>query len=869
MKYNPMKSRETRQSFYDFFKKKNHHFIRSSPVIPLDDPTLLFINAGMNQFKPVFLEEVKPEFPRAYNSQKCIRVSGKHNDLEEVGVDTFHHTFFEMLGTWSFGDYYKKEAIKWAWEWFTTVLKLDRDRLWVTVYKDDDEAAGIWASETDIRPDRILRFGKKDNFWEMGETGPCGPCSEIHYYIGNDPEEQSSRGVNASDEYWELWNLVFIQYNRDEAGELNDLPSKHVDTGAGFERITAVLQGKKSNYDTDLFMPIIEKAVGLTDRNYEDDPVPFRVIADHIRMLCFSIADGGLPSNDGRGYVIRRILRRALRFGRMIGLKKPFLFELVDTVGVIMGDYFPEVREKGSHIKNVIRAEESSFNETLDRGLSHFEKVLKNLKGTKISGKDAFKLYDTYGFPLDLTQLMAREKGLDVDISGFDEAMNRQKEKARSAGNFRKKVSEFKWTMVNSASTEFKGYETSELHSKIGKYAVDGDKLLLVLVQTPFYGESGGQVGDTGTITGEGTDLKVLDTKKDGEDIVHICTGKFDVNRVGGEFLARVDQDRRQAVKMNHTATHLLHAALKKVLGDHVHQAGSLVSPNYLRFDLTHFEKIKREEIIELEQMVNAQILANTELDIKFSSFDEARADGAEALFGEKYGNTVRVLSIGDFSKELCGGTHVDRTGDIGSFKIVEESSLATGVRRIIAVTGRESLKRMQEQEKLVMRLQTLLNASGDVIFQRVEQLLDQKISLEKKLKQYAESAGDSDIEALINSGESIDETLVIIKEFETTNIDLLKQIGDILLEKGATILAVLGTSAGAKPKTVVVVSDDLVQKGIKAGKIAMELGKEMGAGGGGKPHLATCGARDQRSYRSGMAAARGIIVEKLNLLKD
>jgi len=580
-----MKSQDIRNTFIDYFKDKDHRFVHSSPVVPLDDPTLLFTNAGMNQFKPIFLGEKTPDHPRAVNSQKCIRVSGKHNDLEEVGIDTFHHTFFEMLGNWSFGDYYKAEAIQWAWELFTDVWGLDKNRLWATVYHEDDEAFKLWPKVTDIDPSRVLKCGKMDNFWEMGETGPCGPCSEIHYYIGDDPSNQTADGVNVSDQYWELWNLVFIQNNRLKDGSLEDLPSTHVDTGAGFERIVSVLQNKNNNYATDLFMPIILETEKLTGQSFKDNPVPFQVIADHIRMLSFSIADGGLPGNEGRGYVLRRILRRAARFGRMLDQHEPFIYNLVGSLGGVMGEIFPEVVDKQSHIEKVIQAEESSFNDTLDRGINHFEKVLKGVSDKIISGTEAFKLYDTYGFPLDLTQLMAREKGLEVDENGFDEEMAQQKKRARAAGKFTTTANELEW--VNSSEGEdsvFVGYDTLLSQSNIRRYALDQNQILLVLDQTPFYAESGGQIGDVGTIQGDDIKLEVLDVTKAGDTFIHICTGTIDI-KTDGKVRCEVDNSRRQNIKKNHTATHLMHRALKMVLGDHVHQAGSLVHSDYLRFD--------------------------------------------------------------------------------------------------------------------------------------------------------------------------------------------------------------------------------------------------------------------------------------------
>ena len=591
-----MNAKKIRSDFIKFFQDKDHRFIRSSPVVPFDDQTLLFTNAGMNQFKPIFLGSNKADYHRAVNTQKCIRVSGKHNDLEEVGVDVFHHTFFEMLGNWSFGDYYKKEAIKWSWELFTELWGLDKSRLWVTVYKDDDEAHDIWLQETDIKKDRVLRFGEKDNFWEMGDTGPCGPCSEIHYYVGEEIEDQDPNGVNNTDEYWELWNLVFIQYDRQGDGELIDLPEKHIDTGAGLERIVTVLQDKKSNYETDLFQPIIKGIETITGSKYLEDKVPHHVISDHIRMLSFAIADGAMPSNEGRGYVLRRILRRASRFGRMLGTKEPFLFKLVDYLIDVMGESFPELVEKKIHIEKVIESEESSFNSTLERGLSHFEKYISKHKGNAIPGKEAFKLYDTYGFPLDLTQLMAREQGLEVDEIGFHDNMKKQRDRAKASGNFKQVSSDLSWVLISdSKDSIFLGYEQIESQSQICKYATTDDYTVLVLDKTPFYAESGGQIGDTGVIKIGDDTLTVMDCQKNGDEIHHICSGSFNNEKLLEPVLCIIDLNRRQRIRKNHTATHLLHAALKKTLGDHIQQAGSLVHPDYLRFDLTHSEKISND----------------------------------------------------------------------------------------------------------------------------------------------------------------------------------------------------------------------------------------------------------------------------------
>ena len=857
-----MNSKEIRKAFIDFFKDKDHKFIRSSPVVPIDDPTLLFTNAGMNQFKSIFLDQKIPEFPRAVNSQKCIRVSGKHNDLEEVGIDTFHHTFFEMLGNWSFGDYYKAEAINWAWELFTEVWGLDKNRLWVTVYHEDNEAFDLWPKVTDISPDRVLKFDKKDNFWEMGETGPCGPCSEIHYFIGDDIKSQSPDKVNSSDQYWELWNLVFIQHNRLSNGKLEDLSAMHVDTGAGFERIVAVMQGKLSNYSTDLFLPIIGKIESITGKSFNDDPVPFQVISDHIRMLSFAIADGALPSNDGRGYVLRRILRRAARFGRSLDMNQPFIFNLVGTVEKIMGDTFPEIVDKKSHIEKIIKAEETSFNDTLDRGLSHFNKVISNMSGKTISGSDAFKLYDTFGFPLDLTQLMAREKGLSIDGDGFKKEMDQQKKRAKSAEKFNTNVSEVSWNeLKNIEDSQFKGYEAISLSAEIVKYASTDDSYLVVLDQTPFYAESGGQIGDTGTIKGSGVDLIVQDVQLDGECYVHHCTGT--IGRDISTVECRVDSEKRQRTRKNHTATHLMHKALKMVLGDHVQQAGSLVHPDYLRFDLTHFEKISKKEIREIENIVNSEILINNKLDVSIKAFDEAKKEGAVAMFGEKYGDQVRVITVADFSKELCGGTHVDRTGDIGLFKITEETSLASGVRRIVAVTGPKAVEFVQDQVAALDEVKSQLKCNLNSIPDRLGQLIKDNKTLQKELKKQKKSNSSFDTETLLKEALIIEDKTIVIKMTDAEDMDSLKDFGNSLLVKLKNGIGVLGAVAD-KPMLVVVVTDTLIEAGIKAGDLAKQIGSIMGGGGGGRPNLATAGGKDQKSLETAMEKAKDIILKNI-----
>ena len=860
-----MKASEIRNQFFDFFKEKGHAYVRSAPLVSKDDPTLLFINAGMNQFKNIFLGKEKPKHLRVVNSQKCIRVSGKHNDLDEVGYDTFHHTFFEMLGNWSFGDYYKAEAIQWAWELLTDVWGLEKDRLWATVYDDDDEADKLWKKVTDIAPDRVLRFGKKDNFWEMGDSGPCGPCSEIHYYVGKDPSKQSEKGINVSDQYWELWNLVFIQNNRLSDGTLNELPKKHVDTGAGLERIAAVLQGKTSNYDTDLFQSIIgvqEKNLGV---KYEDNLVGHRAIADHIRMLSFSIADGVLPSNEGRGYVARRILRRAARFGHSMGKEDPFLSNLVETVVELMGDVYPELVEKQSHVEKVIKAEEIGFNETLDRGLEQFDKIVTDLSGKTISGEAVFKLYDTFGFPVDLTEQMAREKRLSVDIKGFDKAMEEQRKKSRSVGKFKLDVSDKDWTTVTEGDdSEFLGYSGLSSESTIRKYHCSKGTVLIVLDKTPFYSEQGGQVGDTGNLSGNGFTIRVTDTVKEGASHIHV--GEFEKgDSINGETVtAQVDDERREKIKKNHTATHLLHKALKNVLGDHVQQAGSFVHSDYLRFDLTHYQKITFEGLRQIEEMVNDEIQKNTPLDITVKDYNKAKDEGAEAIFEEKYADKVRVITIGEFSKELCGGTHVGRTGDIGLFKITEESSLSSGVRRIMAVTGPGAINCVLNGFESLETIKALLNCSIEEVEQKVETLMVQRKKLEKELKKQRSSTGEDDLTAVVESARSVGEKKVVVSRVEAEDMDHLKSLGDqlrILLKSG---VGVLGTVFDDKPCIACVVTDDLVKLGVKATDFVKQVGKELGGGGGGKPHFATAGGKDPAKLDGALKAAEKMITAKL-----
>jgi alanyl-tRNA synthetase len=865
-----LKSKDIRNSFIEYFKDLNHDFVRSAPVTPINDPSLLFINAGMNQFKPIFLGNEKPLYKRVMNSQKCIRVSGKHNDLEEVGLDTYHHTFFEMLGNWSFGDYYKKEAIDWAWKLLTKEWEIDQSRLWVTVYESDDEAYELWKKVTDIHENKILRFGKKFNFWEMGETGPCGPCSEIHYYIGDDKNNQDPKKVNVSHEYRELWNLVFVEFNRTDRGNLTDLSEKHIDTGAGLERLTSVMQNKKNNYDTDLFIPIIQAIEKETDISSSDNPIPFRVIADHIRMLSVAISDGVLPSNEGRGYVLRRILRRAARFGRQLKFEDPFLSELVEPVCSILGETYPELDDKMSHIQKVLRSEELSFNNTLDRGLVHFDKLLSSLTSDSISGKQSFRLYDTYGFPFDLTQLLAKEKGLYVDEAEFKSEMEKQKTRARGSKKFSINKEKFQWQIISKGKdSHYLGYESLTSHAEIRKISRNNDKIILILDQTPFYAESGGQIGDIGIISVDDHHLTVEDTIYDtGESIMHICKGTIADDLLINKVECIVDKNHRQAITSNHTATHLLHSALKSVLGDHVHQAGSLVSSNHLRFDLTHNKKINSTQLAKIELLVNQEILKNIPLTVEIKPFETARNEGVEALFGEKYGDEVRVISAGKFSKELCGGTHVNHTGEIGLFKIIEESSLSAGVRRIIAITGKESVIYVQNQSSLVKGLLLKFNCNSDNLISRIDQIIDEKKTIEKKLKQKNQSF-EFDIPSLIKKGEEVGSSILISSIIENLSLAELKNIGDSLLQKINSGIGILGSVTEQKPQVVIVVTKDLIKNNILAGAIAKEIGKTMGGGGGGKPYLATSGGKNpdklKSAIESGEVFAKSLIIKESN----
>jgi alanyl-tRNA synthetase len=868
-----MTSKEIRNTFINFFKKKEHTFVKSAPVVPQDDPTLLFTNAGMNQFKDILLGKKVPLYNRAVNTQKCIRVSGKHNDLEEVGHDTYHHTFFEMLGNWSFGDYYKKEAISWAWELFTDVWKLPKEKLYATIFRDDDESAGLWSDVTDISKDHILRFDEKDNFWEMGETGPCGPCSEIHIDLGEDYCDKKESGhqcaVNGDcGRYIELWNLVFIQYNRDNKDNLNPLPEKHVDTGAGFERIVAVLQRKRSNYSTDLFSPILEKIGELANLSYQDsnEKSAFHVIADHVRMLSFSIADGAIPANEGRGYVMRRILRRAARYGRNIGMHEPFIYKLVPTIVEVLGETFPEIRERFDHISTVIRSEEEHFNRTLDRGLEIFEKIKSNLASANqntIPGEEIFKLYDTYGFPVDLTRILADEADLQMDEAGFEKKMIEQQDRARKAAKFQSSdIPEDSWIILNeNGQTKFVGYTEDAIETHLVRYSIHGDKLHIVLKDTPFYAESGGQVGDKGMLAIEGTVLEVLDTQKDGDTIIHICRLPKDLKFDSDRVFAELQTDSRRQTEKNHTATHLLHRALRNVLGEHVQQAGSLVAPDRLRFDFTHFTKIESEQTSEIERQVNSQIQRDLALEIGEDSLESAKARGAIALFGEKYDDIVRTVEVPNFSLELCGGTHVKRTGQIGLFVITYEGSIAAGIRRIEALTGREAVKYLQNARNQITSMSELLSVSDRQLEDKVKELLDNRKQLEKKLEKLSSKILSGDIQAILEKAETINDINVIAFVHKNSTMAQLKELGDQIRNNSKETVAVLGTIAEDKISFVCVVTDDLIKtRGLKAGELIKKVARIVNGGGGGNPHMATAGGKDISKFDEAMAEIKKLI---------
>lgn len=876
-----MKSKEIRASFLDFFKQKGHEIVESAPVVPIGDTTLLFTNAGMNQFKDMFLGSGSRPYKRCADTQKCMRVSGKHNDLDAVGRDSYHHTFFEMLGNWSFGDYYKKDAILWAWELLTDVWKIPKDKLYATVYKTDEEALELWKEVTDIGHERILKFGKKDNFWEMGDTGPCGPCSEIHIDLG--PESCDKKDVDhvcsvngICGRYIELWNLVFMQYNRDEQGKLHDLPAKHVDTGAGFERLAAVLDNRPSNYDTDLFTPIIEQVSQLSNKIYPGNSeagMPYRVIADHIRALCFTIADGALPGNEGRGYVLRRILRRASRFGLNLGIEGAFLYKLVDTVISVMGSAFPELESKKEHIVLILKNEEDRFSKTLDKGLSLLEDICSDMKNNDtIDGALAFKLYDTFGFPYELTEEIADEKGLRIDKKGFDAEMATQKEQARANQKKGEYIADASIDGIDELTekSEFKGYSDIETracvigiwkNSQKIKKADKGEKVQILLSETPFYAESGGQVGDTGRISNEnGLTARVIQTDKiKGLSVstVEVLSGFLEVNQ---KIIAETDNIQRSATEKNHTATHLLHAALKKVLGKHVNQAGSLVTPDRLRFDFTHFDKMTPDQILRVEKIVNDQIMRNEKLSVAEMDYNQAVTGGATALFDEKYGDKVRVVEIEGFSKELCGGTHVSSTGEIGSFKVISEASVSQGIRRIEAATGMNAFNHHNYCYHLLEGLGRSLNTNPDNLSEMVEKLKSQLKQKDKEIEKIKQKDMVSGIDDVFGNAIDIKNFKIVPAQVKGLDMPSLRDLADRLMEKAGTGVILAGSAADEKAFIVVKVSKSLT-KSIKAGDLVKAMAGICGGGGGGRPDMAQAGGKDPS--RISEAVDKGIAMVK------
>ena len=849
-----MKSKEIRETFLRFFEGKDHVRVPSAPVVPQDDPTLYFTNAGMNQFKDVFLGLGRRDYTRAVDTQKVIRVSGKHNDLDEVGYSPWHHTFFEMLGNWSFGDYFKKEAIEWGWELITERFGLDKERLWATVFVGDDavepdvEAEAFWYECTDLLPGRVVRLPAKENFWEMGATGPCGPCSEIHYYLGDDLAAQDSRMlIDDTGDLVEIWNLVFIQYNRDDTGALESLPEKHVDTGMGFERICSLLQGTESNYETDVFQPLIGRIAELTGKEYGGERrVPMQVIADHVRTLSFAMADGVMPSNEGRGYVLRRILRRAARYARQLDQHDPFIHQLVGTLGETMGHVFPEVATKKDHIDLVIRSEEESFGKTLDRGLDIFARFAA--KG-QITGGDAFQLYDTYGFPLDLTELMAREQGIPlVEQEAFDHELEAQRQRARRATRAQFSATEGIGDALEEAHSLFVGYDELEIEAQVVK-AEEGEdgQVWFFLDRTPFYAEAGGQVGDRGRIEGEGFVVEVEDVQKARGGIVHkgrLVEGETEA--LAGTVVARVDRQARRDAERNHTATHLLHESLRQTLGDHVGQMGSLVAPDRLRFDFSHFASVDPEQLREIEERVNEQIRADLAVSTFQEELEKAKAMGAQALFGEKYDDQVRVVRIGDFSLELCGGTHVRSTGEIGAFDLLSESGIAAGVRRSEALTGAGAERAVRLRRQVLADLGTRLNAAPEELADKIEALLGRNRQLERSLDELRRRVAALEMSDLSNGAREVEGVTVVARRTEAEDVPSLRAMADGLRESLGSGVGVLGADIGGKVSFIAVVTDDLIKgRGLKAGDIVRGVAQLAGGSGGGKAHLAQAGGRD------------------------
>ncbi|MDH3671838.1 MAG: alanine--tRNA ligase [Gammaproteobacteria bacterium] len=877
-----MKSTDIRQLFLDYFKRQDHQIVASSPLVPANDPTLLFTNAGMVQFKDVFLGSDKRSYKRAVTAQRCLRVGGKHNDLENVGYTARHHTFFEMLGNFSFGDYFKRDAIGFAWELVTRDMGLPPDKLWVTVYEDDDEAADVWLNEIGVPKKHFARMGADSNFWAMGDTGPCGPCSEIFYdhgpeVAGGPPGSPDEHG----DRYVEIWNLVFMQFNRDEQGRLDPLPRPSVDTGMGLERIAAVLQGVHSNYDIDLFQHLMQAAAEIA--GIEDtDNNSLRVIADHIRACAFLVADGVVPSNEGRGYVLRRIIRRAARHGHELGLREPFFHRLVGPLDKEMGQAYPELPKARKQIERVLKQEETRFAETLELGMKILNEDLANLSGKQLSGETAFKLYDTYGFPLDLTVDYAREHGVTVDIEGYESAMAAQRERARAGSTFKGVAASTKASIGKHVrvilpegterieETRFTGYETTQDKGKVQHIFVGDEQVtsiragqdgVIYLDKTPFYAEAGGQVGDQGWLRTKDAVFVVSDTQKLHAHIGRLQEGKI---KVGETVYAEVDAGQRQATVYNHSATHLLHAALKKTLGTHVQQKGSLVEAPRLRFDFSHFEPVAAAQLEEIERLVNDEIRANRLADTRLMPLDEALKSGAEALFGEKYDEQVRVVAMGDFSTELCGGTHVVRTGDIGLFKIVSEGGIAAGVRRIEALTGQGALDYVRETEARLQRIAERVKGSPDDAEQKVEQLSQRVRALEKELENLRRQLASGTGVSLEEQAKEIDGIKVLAARLDGADAKGLRETVDRLKDKFGSGAIVLGAADGNKVILVAGVTKDLTKR-VHAGKMVNEVASRVGGKGGGRPDMAQAGGNDPSKLDAALANIPAWLETQLN----
>ncbi|KAA1151925.1 alanine--tRNA ligase [Pseudoalteromonas sp. FUC4] len=862
-----MTTAQIRQQFLDFFASKQHQIVPSSSLIPGNDATLLFNNAGMVQFKDVFLGAESRPYTRATSSQRCVRAGGKHNDLENVGYTARHHTFFEMLGNFSFGDYFKQDAIKFAWEFLTEVVKLPQEKLLVTIYHDDEEAFEYWSKDIGLSEDRIIRIATSDNFWSMGDTGPCGPCSEIFYDHGEhiwggppgSPEEDGDRFI-------EIWNLVFMQYNRQSDGTMLPLPKQSVDTGMGLERISAILQGVHSNYEIDLFQGLIAAAASVTNAQDMDDK-SLRVVADHIRSCAFLISDGVMPSNEGRGYVLRRIIRRAVRHGNKLGAQGAFFFKLVAALIEQMGQAYPELAKQQEIIEKVLRIEEEQFGKTLERGLAILEESLSDLKGDIIPGDLVFKLYDTYGFPADLTADVARERQMTIDHQSFEECMAVQRKTAQQAGKF---GADYNEQLKSEKLTEFKGYDSTHHSATVveifaGGEAVqlleDGQEGIVVLDRTPFYAESGGQTGDTGTITVAGGEFNVTNTTKLGNAFAHHGTvqGRIGVN---DKVDATIDDARRDSIKKNHTATHILHEALRQLLGDHVGQKGSLVQADRLRFDFSHFEAVTKDELREIERVVNDEIRRNFALNTELMAIDDAKAKGAMALFGEKYDDEVRVVTIGDYSIELCGGTHVERAGDIGLFKIVSESGIAAGVRRIEAVTGADAVAYVSEQEQQLSDVAALVKGDSASVLEKVTALLEKSKGLEKQIAQLNDKLASAAGASLLDSVVEINGIKLLVANVEGTESKALRGMVDDLKNKIGSGVIALGVASGDKVSLIAGVTKDLTGK-VKAGELVNHMAGQVGGKGGGRPDMAQAGGSEPQNLAAALDSVTAWLTER------